>query len=62
MVFLGIPLFAWIGFILFLMIFFQVLTGRRIIKINIKYHRYNGYGIAAFGALKLFLWLLETGL
>jgi hypothetical protein len=55
----GIPVFAWIGFLLFLMITFQVLTGRRIIKVNLKYHRCNGHAIIVLAIFKLFLWLLE---
>ena len=59
MTLLGIPIFAVMGLVLFLMISFQVLSGRRIIKVNIKYHRYNGHAIVILAMCKLLLWLLE---
>ena len=55
----GISIFAALGLLLFLMITFQVLTGRRIIKVNIKYHRYTGHAILILAVCKLLLWVLE---
>lgn len=41
-VLLGLPLNVWLGFLLFIQVVFQVLTGKRILKVNLKYHRING--------------------
>ncbi len=41
-VLLGLPLNVWLGFLLFIQVVFQVLTGKRILKVNFKYHRING--------------------
>lgn len=41
-VLLGLPLNVWLGFLLFIQVVFQVLTGKRILKVNLKYHRMNG--------------------
>lgn len=38
----GLPGFGWLGILLFLLIIFQVLTGKRILKVNFKYHRIGG--------------------
>ena len=34
-----------LGIILFFLILFQIITGKRIIKLNIKWHRIAGYVI-----------------
>ncbi len=52
---LGIPSFGWLGITLFLMIIFQVLTGSRILKVNFKYHRINGWLILSLAFLHGFL-------
>lgn len=38
----GLPIFGWLGILLYLMLTFQILTGKRILKIDFKYHRING--------------------
>ena len=47
----GLPLHIWLGFILFVMIVFQVLIGRRIIKLPFKWHRIMGYSILVLAAI-----------
>ena len=42
---LGLPLHFWLGVILLMLIVFQVLIGRRIIKIPFKWHKIMGYSI-----------------
>ena len=51
----GLPSFGWAGILLFLMIIFQVLTGRGILKVNFRYHRINGWLILALAAIHGFL-------
>lgn len=55
---LGQPLHLWLGILLFLMIVFQILVAKRILKIPFKWHRTVGYlilfvaiihGFIAFG-------------
>ncbi len=41
-VLLGLPLNVWLGFVLILQVLFQVLTGRRLLKVDFRYHRING--------------------
>jgi len=38
--FLGMPLVAWGGIVVLCLLFFQILVGTRVIKIDIKYHTY----------------------
>lgn len=47
----GLPLHFWLGVALFILIVFQVLTGRRIIKLSFKWHRINGYTILVVAAI-----------
>jgi hypothetical protein len=53
-----LPLFAWGGILLFVMTTFQVLIGTRVIKVDSKYHRINGFLILAFGLIHGVLALL----
>lgn len=41
----GKPLHLWLGLILLLLLIFQVLTGKRIIKLPFAYHRGNAMAI-----------------
>lgn len=41
-VLLGLPLNVWLGFVLIVQIAFQVLTGRRLLKVDFRYHSING--------------------
>lgn len=52
MEFMGLEIFAWVGILIFILVVFQVLTGKRIIKVDFKYHRYNGMLILIIGFLK----------
>ncbi|UCG65070.1 MAG: hypothetical protein JSW12_21120 [Deltaproteobacteria bacterium] len=52
MEFLGLKVFAWVGVLIFILLVFQFLTGKRILKIGLKYHRYNGILILTIGFLK----------
>ena len=52
MEFLGLGVFAWVGMLIFVLLVFQFLTGKRIIKVKPQYHRYNGILILAIGLLK----------
>ncbi|MDP3998483.1 MAG: hypothetical protein Q8P89_02610 [bacterium] len=54
-VILGLPFFGWEGIALYLMLIFQVLTGSRILKVNFKYHRINGWLILTLAFLHGFL-------
>jgi len=60
MEFLGLRIFAWVGILIFVLLVFQFLTGKRIIKINSKYHRYNGILILTIGFLKGLLGMLVS--
>lgn len=51
----GLPIFGWLGILLFLMIIFQVLTGAGLLKVNFKYHRINGWLILLLALLHGFL-------
>ncbi len=53
-----LPIFAWGGIVLFFMTLFQVLQGVRIIKVDSKYHRINGYLILIFGMIHGLLGLI----
>lgn len=46
-----LPVFAWVGVVLWALTIAQVLTGRRILKVNFRYHRVNGYAILVLGLL-----------
>ena len=52
MEFLGLGIFAWVGILILVLVAFQFLTGKRIIKVGFKYHRYNGILILGIGFLK----------
>jgi len=52
MEFLGLKIFAWVGILIFILLVFQFLTGKRILKVGFKYHRYNGILILTIGFLK----------
>jgi len=41
--FLGMPLVAWGGLFTLSLVVLQVLMGAKILKVNFKYHRINGY-------------------
>ncbi|MCL5986197.1 MAG: hypothetical protein M1371_06485 [Actinobacteria bacterium] len=56
-IFGSLPLTAWIGFLLIILIIFQILTGRRIIRLKLKWHRLNGYAIFIIGLIHGFLGL-----
>lgn len=47
----GLPLHFWLGIMLFVMIVFQVLIGRRIIKISFKWHRILGYSVLVLAGI-----------
>ncbi len=52
MEFLGLKGFGWVGVLIFVLLVFQSLTGKRILKVDLKYHRYNGILILSIGFLK----------
>lgn len=59
--FLGLPLFAWGGMTIFLLIVFQVLVGMKILKVDFKWHRLNGkviLGLAFLHGLAALSYLL----
>jgi len=39
----GAPLHLWLGIILFLLIVFQILVAKKILKVPFKAHRIGGY-------------------
>lgn len=47
----GLPLFAWGGMLLFILVVGQVLSGSRIIKTPLKLHKINGLVILILGLL-----------
>ena len=56
-VILGLPLVAWGGLVVFTLLLGQILVGKRIIKVDFKYHTYIAWllltaavihGLAAF--------------
>jgi len=61
-VLLGLPLNVWLGFLLFIQVVFQMLTGKRVLKVNFRYHRINGALILlvgiAHGIMGVGIWLL----
>jgi len=52
MEFLGLEIFAWVGIVIFMLLVLQFLTGKRILKVGFKFHRYNGMLIIGIGFLK----------
>ena len=53
-----LPIFAWGGILLFFMVAFQLLIATRIIPIDMKYHRINGFVILGFALVHGLLGLL----
>jgi len=51
----GLPLFAWFGILLLSLILLQVLMGRRVLKVDFRLHRVNGYVILSVGLVHAFL-------
>jgi len=58
-----LPLFAWIGVVVLVLTVAQVLTGRRLLNVNFRYHRVGGYlavilgiihGLFGLGFLRIF--------
>ena len=45
-----LPIFAWGGMVLFLMTAFQVLVGAKILRVDFRYHKVNGF-LILFGGL-----------
>jgi len=41
--FLGMPLVAWGGVVVLSLIIIQVLIGAKVLKVNFRYHRINGF-------------------
>ncbi len=50
----GQPAHLWLGLALIIMLTFQMLTGKRWLKVPFSYHRKNGWAIAAIAALHAF--------
>lgn len=57
---MGQPLHLWLGILLLLLVVFQILVAKRILKIQFKWHRIMGYvilvlavthGIIAYGVI-----------
>lgn len=46
-----LPIFAWGGMVLGLMVIFQVLVGAKVLKVDFRYHRINGFLILAGGLI-----------
>ena len=46
-IFLGLPIFAWGGLVVLTLIIIQVLIGAKVLKVDFRYHRINGYTILA---------------
>ena len=42
---LGQPLHLWLGILLFLLVIFQIVVAKRILKVPFKWHRIGGYVI-----------------
>ena len=42
---LGQPLHLWLGILLFLLVIFQIVVAKRILKIPFKWHHIGGYVI-----------------
>ena len=63
----GKPIQVWLGILLLFLLFFQVLTGKRVIKLPFVYHRYNAMVISvivlihAFLGLGLWFWGFKIG-
>lgn len=52
---LGFPLFGLLGILLLILLTFQILTGKRILKVDFKYHRINGRLIYILALIHAFL-------
>jgi hypothetical protein len=46
-----LPVFAWGGIMLLVMTIFQVLVGAKILKIDFRFHKVNGFLILTFGII-----------
>jgi len=61
MIILGLPLFAWLGMFIFLLILIQVSLGIAMVKYQkdvLKYHSINGFIIITLAVVHLVLGLL----
>ncbi|ATW28205.1 hypothetical protein [Candidatus Formimonas warabiya] len=54
---LGKPLHLWLGIIMIFLLVFQVLTGKRILKLPFVYHRLNAIAIIIIAAVHAFFGL-----
>lgn len=52
---LGQPLHLWLGILLFLMVVFQILVAKRILKVPFKWHRVVGYLILLIAMIHGFI-------
>ncbi len=52
---LGQPLHLWLGIILFLLVIFQIVVAKRILKVPFKWHRIGGYVILLLAILHGFI-------
>jgi len=52
---LGQPLHLWLGILLFLLIIFQIVVAKRIIKVPFKWHRIGGYVILLLAMIHGFI-------
>jgi hypothetical protein len=50
-IFLGLPLFAWGGLLVGLLVVFQILNGLRIIRVKPKCHKITAFSILALAAV-----------
>ena len=51
----GIPLHLWLGMFTFLLVVFQVVSGRLMFNIPFVWHRRNGYAVLTLAILHGFL-------
>ena len=49
--FLGLPIFAWGGLVVLTLVIIQVLIGAKILKVDFRYHRINGFVILALALI-----------
>jgi len=58
----GRPLNVWLGFVLLFLLIFQIMTGKRWIKVPFVYHRKNGWLMAIVAFIHAFwgigIWFL----
>lgn len=52
---LGAPLHLWLGILLFILIIFQIVVAKKILKIPFKYHRIAGYAILVLAIIHGFI-------